>query len=82
MTSSNDAPTHDADPAAELLARAIACHQDWRFDEAQALYEEVLQLDPQQADAHHNLGVLLAVQLLRAPEALPHFEAALNADAS
>ena len=37
--------------------------------------------EPGHGDANHNLGVLLAIQLLRPQEALPYFEAALNAGA-
>ena len=64
-----------------LLATAIAAHRALDFGVAEAAYRNVLHDEPEHADAHHNLGVLLAVQLLRPLEALPHFEAALNADA-
>ncbi|MDB5896292.1 MAG: putative O-linked N-acetylglucosamine transferase, family, partial [Rhodoferax sp.] len=72
-----DPPTSEPDA---LLARAIACHQAWDFDGAEALYRAVLDAEPGHADANHNLGVLLAIQCARPAAALPFFEAALNAD--
>jgi len=64
-----------------LLTQAIKAHQALDFERAEPAYRAVLQHEPEHADAHHNLGVLLAVQLLRPLEALPHFEAALNTGA-
>jgi predicted TPR repeat methyltransferase len=46
------------DNAAALLAQAVRLHQQGRFDEAQALYRRVLDLDPRQFDALHLLGVI------------------------
>nr|WP_315236767.1 tetratricopeptide repeat protein [uncultured Albidiferax sp.] len=71
----------DGDATQDTLQQALEAHKKWEFGSAEALYRTVLELDPLHADAHHNLGVLLAVQLLRPHDALPHFEAALNADA-
>jgi tetratricopeptide (TPR) repeat protein len=65
----------------DLLVQAIKAHRALDFPAAEAAYRAVLQAEPAHADAHHNLGVLLAVQLLRPLDALSHFEAALNADA-
>jgi 2-polyprenyl-3-methyl-5-hydroxy-6-metoxy-1,4-benzoquinol methylase/Tfp pilus assembly protein PilF len=42
----------------DLFARAMREHQQGRFAEAEALYHEILQLDPRQLDALHFLGVL------------------------
>ncbi|WP_119967265.1 tetratricopeptide repeat protein, partial [Simplicispira lacusdiani] len=64
----------------EILARAIAHHKAWEYVEAERCYRDLLELSPEHSDAHHNLGVLLAVQLMRPQEALPHLEAALNAN--
>lgn len=64
--------------AEDKLELAIKLQQQWRFEEARAKYEALLQEDPEDANAHHNLGVLFSVQLLQPLEALPHFEAALN----
>ncbi len=80
----------DASPAQQALGepmdaqldQAMAAHQRWDFVQAEGLYRDLLQSHPHHADANHNLGILLAVQLLRPEEALPYFEAALNADAA
>ena len=60
------------------LERAILLQQEWHFDEAKEQYEALLKETPEDANAHHNLGVLFSVQLLEPAAALPHFEAALN----
>lgn len=65
-----------------LLGQAIEKHRGFAFEEAERLYREVLALRPAQADALHNLGVMYAIGLGRPLEALPHFEAALNVDAT
>lgn len=65
-------------PEATLLSQAIAAHQACDHLRAEHLYNQALAAQPDNADAHHNLGVLLTVQLLRPEDALPHFEAALN----
>ncbi|MGF7176450.1 tetratricopeptide repeat protein [Azospirillum doebereinerae] len=43
----------------EALGIALDLHQAGRVDEARTLYGRILDADPQQADAHHLLGVLL-----------------------
>lgn len=43
--------------ARALFARGIGCHRAGQLAEAQALYRQVLQLIPSQADALHMLGV-------------------------
>ncbi|CAO3430704.1 tetratricopeptide repeat protein [Azospirillum doebereinerae] len=43
----------------EALGIALDLHQAGRIDEARTLYGRILDADPQQADAHHLLGVLL-----------------------
>lgn len=60
------------------LELAIKLQQQWRFEEARVQYEALLQEDPEDANAHHNLGVLFSVQLLRPLDGLSHFEAALS----
>ncbi|NJD87506.1 MAG: tetratricopeptide repeat protein [Betaproteobacteria bacterium] len=52
-----NAPGRTRDPQA-LLAQATGRHQAGRLDEARALYEEVLAVDPRNAFATHYLGVL------------------------
>ncbi|MFZ4287626.1 tetratricopeptide repeat protein [Variovorax sp. HJSM1_2] len=65
-----------------LFEQAMALHQAWDFEGAERLYRQVLDEQPEHGDAHHNLGVLLAIQGLQPAAALPHFEAALNADSA
>lgn len=62
----------------DKLEQAILLQQEWQFDEAKEQYEALLKENPEDANAHHNLGVLFSVQLLEPAAALPHFEAALN----
>jgi tetratricopeptide (TPR) repeat protein len=45
-------------PAANLLSKAVAQHQSGRLSEAAALYEQVLSIEPGNAQALHNLGVV------------------------
>lgn len=59
------------------LERAIAHHQEGQLAEAEQLYRAVLQTEPGQAFANHNLGLLLGETGLHAA-ALPYFEAALE----
>ncbi|WP_157077084.1 tetratricopeptide repeat protein, partial [Curvibacter delicatus] len=82
MTDITDPTSQGGRSVDDLLEQAIASHQAWKFDEAEASYRAVLALEPGNADACHNLGVLLAIQLLRPADALPYFEAALNADSA
>jgi predicted TPR repeat methyltransferase len=43
---------------ASLLQQAVELHQQGRLEPAQALYRQVLELDPRQFDALHLLGVI------------------------
>lgn len=63
--------------APDLLREAFAHHQSGRFDEAEKLYYSVLDLEPDNPDAQHNLGVL-ALQRNQLPAALGLFEAAVK----
>ncbi|MCX7275843.1 MAG: tetratricopeptide repeat protein, partial [Burkholderiales bacterium] len=82
-TPDNAHPTRADSPVAEgLLAQAMDAHRRMDYAEAETAYRAFLQDEPLNADANHNLGVLLAIQLLRPMEALPYFEAALNEDAT
>jgi predicted TPR repeat methyltransferase len=49
-------------PAAhlEMLRQAMQVHRDGRHDAARLLYQQVLEVDPRQADALHLMGVLEA----------------------
>lgn len=45
-------------PLAVALQQAIVHHQAGRLQEAEEIYRAILQSDPEQADANHNLGIL------------------------
>jgi len=60
------------------LHHAIEHHKAGRLPEAERLYRAILQADPRQPDAHHNLGQL-ARQVGQPRAALPHLKAALEA---
>ncbi len=80
----NTEPTLEENLKLEIeraLQQAVAQHQAGQLQGAEDLYRAILQVDPNQADANHNLGVLL-VQTSQPAAALPHFLAALNADAA
>jgi tetratricopeptide (TPR) repeat protein len=53
-------PFYLSEPMASDLHRALKLHQAGRLHEAEAIYREILQGDPGQADALHLLGVLKA----------------------
>ena len=42
-----------------ILKQAIQAHQDGRLKEAKQLYRKVLKAEPKNADANHNLGILV-----------------------
>ena len=63
--------------AGDVLEQAIAHHQAGRLAEAEPLYRAVLQADPGQPDANHNLGVI-AAQGGRPQAAVPFFRAAVQ----
>jgi len=63
------------------LQQAMIQHQAGSLQGAEDLYRAILQVDPNQADANHNLGVLL-VQTNQIAAALSYFLTALNADAT
>jgi protein O-GlcNAc transferase len=62
----------------ELLQRAMPLHQAGRFDEAEPLYRQMLELAPGNYPALHLLG-MMRLQQGRLPEALPLIEQALKA---
>lgn len=73
-----DAQQREQDIALVLQA-AVAQHKVGEYGDAQALYEVILNAAPQQADARFGLAMLM-VQTGKPAEALPHFEAALDAN--
>ena len=61
------------------LRRAMSAQQNGRLKQAEKIYRSILRSDPKNGVANHNLGVL-KVGLGKASHALPHFQAALEAD--
>lgn len=55
------------------MQQAVHCHQAGQFHEAEMLYREILQTQPNQADANHNLG-LLAMQIGQPASGLPYLQ--------
>ncbi|BBO99480.1 tetratricopeptide repeat protein [Sulfuriferula nivalis] len=64
---------------AQALQQAIAQHQAGLLDEAELLYRDILQQQPQHPVANHHLGIL-CVQKNQPIVGLPYFMAALEAD--
>lgn len=62
----------------QAIRQAVACHQTGQLKEAEHLYRAILQVQPQNPDANHNLG-LLAVQMQQPAAGLRYFNAALEA---
>jgi protein O-GlcNAc transferase len=74
----NNITTGKGRDVSRLMTEAVEHQQGGRFQQAEWLYQAVLQLQPAHADASHNLGVV-AMQTNRPAEALPHLKAALEA---
>lgn len=64
----------------DLLVRAATHHQAGRLAQAGLLYRAVLEGLPDNADAHHNLGVLCMQSGRPVDEALQHFRLAWESD--
>ena len=41
----------------QALQRGISAHKDGKLQDAERLYRAILQVQPEHADANHNLGV-------------------------
>jgi protein O-GlcNAc transferase len=63
----------------QALQQALTYHQAGQLREAESLYRAILKAHPNQADTHHNLGVL-AAQVNPSAAGLPHFKEALEAN--
>ena len=61
----------------QALQQAVAAHKKGNLQEAERLYQYILQSQPANPDANHNLGVL-AVSLNQIESALPLFKTALE----
>ena len=62
----------------QALQHGIAKHKQGKLQDAERLYQAILQSQPTHADASHNLG-LIAVSLNKVALALPLFKTALEA---
>ena len=73
--------TYQADnsPLAQILEQAVTHHRAGQLPQAAQLYRNVLQAQPGQPDANHNLGVI-ARQEGQHIASLPYFKAALDSD--
>ena len=65
----------------ETLRKGVEMHVAGRFDLASQLYDTVIKLQPNHADANHNMG-LLKLDTGHDLEALPYLKTALHADTS
>ena len=63
----------------QALQQGVAAHKEGKLQDAERLYQSVLQSQPKHPDANHNLG-LIAVSVNKADTALPLFKAALEAN--
>ena len=62
----------------QALQHGIAKHKQGKLQDAERLYQAILQSQPSHADANYNLG-LIAVSLNKVALALPLFKTALEA---
>jgi tetratricopeptide (TPR) repeat protein len=63
----------------QALQQAVEAHMAGKLQDAEALYQAILQAQPKHPDANHNLGVL-AVSLNKPELALPLFKTALESN--
>ena len=78
-TSQPSAVTEQALALQKILQQAIEYHQSGNIEDAETLYRNILEVDPNHPETNHNLGVL-AVQVEQVQAALPYLTAALQAD--
>ena len=63
----------------QALQKGVAAHKEGKLQEAERLYQAILQSQPKHPDANHNLG-LIAVAANKVDTALPLFKTALEAN--
>ena len=63
----------------QTLQQGMAAHKEGKLQDAELLYRAILQSQPLNPDANHNLGVL-AASVNKAGAALPLFKTALEAN--
>ena len=63
----------------QALQQGVTAHKEGKLQDAERLYRAILQSQPGQPDANHNLGVI-AVSVNKTAAALPLFKTALEAN--
>jgi tetratricopeptide (TPR) repeat protein len=63
----------------QALQQGVTAHKEGKLQDAERLYRAILQSQPTNPDANHNLGVI-AVSVNKADMALPLFKTALEAN--
>ena len=63
----------------QALQQGVAAHKEGRLQDAERLYQVILQSQPKHPDANHNLG-LIALSVNNIEAALPFFKNALKSD--
>ena len=63
----------------QALQQGVAAHKEGKLQEAERLYQAILQSQPKHPDANHNLG-LIARAANKVDTALPLFKTALEAN--
>ena len=61
----------------QALQQGVAAHNSGNFQEAERVYQAILQSQPKHPDANHNLG-LIAISVNQIAAALPLFQTALD----
>ena len=61
----------------QALQQGVAAHKEGKLQDAERLYRAILQSQPADPDANHNLGVI-AVSINKADAALPLFKSAAS----
>ena len=65
----------------QLHKRAITAHQEGKLEEAEKLYKKILETEPTQIDANHNLG-LIKISQNKSAEAIPLLKIAVETNPS
>jgi pentatricopeptide repeat protein len=65
----------------QALEEAITCHKGGKFSDAENLYLAILEIEPEHADANHNLGIL-HIQTQNPIKALPFFMRAIEVNSN
>lgn len=79
MTIGTSSPQTELLALEQTLSQAVAQHQAGQLSEAEKRYRAILEINPQHAEANHNMGAL-SVQMKQSAAGLPYFLAALEAD--